>query len=114
MDSVLSGLLLILITTLIIVFAYYMTNIVGKKTKKLMDGRYTQVLERTMIGLNTNITVLKINKKIYIIAMQGKTMEVLDTIDESLWDFKVEKEDGLINISEDITNYLKKKFSRKF
>jgi len=57
MNSILTGFSLLLITIITIVFAYYITNIIGKKTKKLMDKRYTQILERTMIGLNTNITI---------------------------------------------------------
>lgn len=84
-NSILSTLLLISATILIIVFAYYTTIIIGKKTNKLMTGRYTEVLERTQIGINSNITILKINKKIYIISLQGKSMNTMDIIDENDW-----------------------------
>lgn len=81
------GFLLLAATAVVIIFAYYTTVIIGKKANRLFDGRYTQILERTMVGLNTNIIILKINRKIYIIAMQGKTVQLLDIIDEEDWDF---------------------------
>lgn len=83
--QILSLILLLAATIIVIIFAYYSTIIIGKKTNRLLDNKYTQVLERTMIGVNTNITILKINQKIYIVAMQGKTIQLLDIIEERDW-----------------------------
>lgn len=113
MNNTLSGFFLLIATIIIIVFAYYITIIIGKKTNKLMKGRYTQVLERTMIGLNTSITVLKINKKIYIIALQGKTIKLLDTIDESDWSFLTTGDENSFKIEEKINNLFKNRLSKK-
>ena len=113
MDNIITGFFLLLVTIAIVIFAYYMTIIVGKKTKKLMDGRYTQVLERTMIDFNTSITVLKVNKKIYIIAMQGKVIEVLDKIDESDWDFILLNKENSLDIQENMGNFFKSKLAKK-
>jgi len=113
MNNILTGLFLLLTTIIIIIFAYYITLIIGKKTNKLMNGRYTQVLERTMIGLNTNITIIKINKKIYIIALQGKTMEVLDIIDESDWNFLTLENKNYFNFKNEINSIFQNKLFKK-
>jgi len=113
MNSILTGFFLLLITIITIVFAYYITNIIGKKTKKLMDKRYTQILERTMIGLNTNITIAKVNKKIYIIAMQGKTIEILDKIDESDWQFLTTEIQNSFSFKKEIDDIFKKRLFKK-
>jgi len=113
MNSILTGLFLLLIVIITIAFAYYITLIIGKKTKKFMNGRYTQILERTVIGLNTNITIIKINKNIYIIAMQGKTIEVLDKIDESDWNVLANENQDYYNFKNEISDIFKKRLSKK-
>ena len=85
--SMLHGFLFLLATTIVIILAYYATVIIGKKANKLLDNRYTKVLEKTTIGANTSIMILKINQRIYIIVMQGKTIRLLDIIDEEDWKF---------------------------
>ncbi|NMA03881.1 MAG: hypothetical protein GX925_04150 [Clostridiales bacterium] len=77
--------LLLVAAVAIIIFAYYITTMVGKKMNRLLEGRYTRVLERSIIGMGTNITILKINQKIYIIMMQGKSVNLLDVIEEDNW-----------------------------
>ncbi|MFW5648403.1 MAG: flagellar biosynthetic protein FliO [Candidatus Alkaliphilus sp. MAG34] len=79
--------LLLVAAVAIIIFAYYITTMVGKKMNRLLEGRYTRVLERSIIGMGTNITILKINQKIYIIMMQGKSVNLLDVIEEDNWKF---------------------------
>lgn len=113
MDSILSGLFLLIIIFVTIVFAYYITTIIGKKTKQLMQHRYTQVLERTIIGVNTNITIVKVNKKIYILALQGKSIQLLDVIDEEHWNFIENRSKDSSNIKLDINNILKGKMFKK-
>lgn len=112
-NPILSGLILLLATIVTIVFAYYTTIIIGKKTNKLLDGRYTQILERTIIGLNTNITILKINQKIYIIALQGKSMELIDIIDEENWKFLNNKNENLFKIKDTNKDFLISKLANK-
>lgn len=109
MDSILSGLFLLFITVLIIFFAYYITTIIGKKTSILMENRYVQVLEKTSLGLNINIEIIKINKKIYIVATQGKTIELLDTINESEWEYINAQNNNLFTTKKKMPNILKNK-----
>lgn len=113
MNNILTGFFLLLATTIIIIFAYYITIIIGKKTKGLMSGRYTQVLERTMIGLNTNITIIKVNRKIYILALQGKTIKILDTIDELDWEPLTTENQNSFNLKHNINDIFKNRFSKK-
>lgn len=89
--QVLSVFLLSAAVVVIIILAYYVTIITGKRMNKLLEGRYTQILERTMIGIGTNITILKIERKIYIIAIQGKIIKLLDVIEENDWVFSDNK-----------------------
>lgn len=105
-NPILSGFLLLVTIIIIIVFAYYVTTVVGKKTNKLFDGRYTQVIERTIIGLNISIIILKINQKIYIIALQGKTIKLLDILDEKDWRFLDNKNKTLFNTKDINNNFL--------
>lgn len=105
-NPILSGFLLLAAIVIIIVFAYYVTILVGKKTNKLFDGRYTQVIERAIIGLNISITILKINQKIYIIAVQGKTIKLLDILDEKDWRFSNNKNKTLFNTKGINNNFL--------
>jgi len=113
MNNIFTGLFLLLTTIIIIIFAYYITLIIGKKTNRLMNGRYTQILERTSIGLNTNITLIKVNKKIYIIALQGKTIEILDAIDESEWDFMRIENEKDFNFKNEINSIFKNRSFKK-
>lgn len=111
MNNLINGIFLLLTTIIIIVFAYYATNIIGKKTKNFINGRYTQILEKTNIGFNTNITILKVNKKIYVLALQMKTVDVIDIIDEKDWNY-IEMENNnyfdFRKINKDFSKLLKK------
>ena len=88
---ILSVFLLSAAAVTVIIFAYYTTALIGRKMNRLLEGRYTQVLERTMIGVGINVTILKINQKIYIVAIQGKTIRLLDVIEEDDWKFPDDK-----------------------
>lgn len=88
---ILSVFLLSAAAVTVIIFAYYTTVLIGRKMNRLLEGRYTQVLERTMIGIGMNVTILKINRKIYIVAIQGKTIRLLDVIEEDDWKFPDDK-----------------------
>lgn len=83
--QIFSVFLLLAAAVTIIIFAYYVTITIGKRMNKLLEGRHTQVLERSIIGIGANITILKINQKIYIVMMQGKTIKLLDIIEENDW-----------------------------
>ncbi len=95
---ILSVFLLSAAAVTIIIFAYYTTVLIGRKMNRLLEGRYTQVLERTMIGVGMNVTILKINQKIYIVAIQGKTIRLLDVIEEDDWKFPNDKNRAQFNI----------------
>ncbi len=111
--SIFSGFLLLVAIIIIIIFAYYATIIIGKKTNKLLDNRYTKIIERASLGLNTNITILKINEKIYILAFQGKTMKLLDIINEVDWKYMDKKNDLLFDGKNITNNFLVKKLFNK-
>lgn len=80
--------LLLATSIFVIALAYYATAIIGQKTKNLLKNKNIQVLERTSISFNLNIVVVKVNKKIYILAIQNKEPVLLDTIDETEWKFQ--------------------------
>lgn len=111
-SSIFSGLFLIFVITILIVFAYYTTTIIGKKTSSLMKNRYVQVLERTSLGLNIYIQILKINRKIYIVMIQGKNMEILNVIDEDDWEYIANESKGLFVIKEKMPGFFKKKINK--
>jgi len=113
MRNFLTGFSLLITTIFTIIFAYYITLIIGKKTSKLMNNRHIKILERTTIGLNTNITIVKINKKVYIIALQGKNIQVIDAIDENNWDFSSVENQNQMNSQEEPIRILKNKFFKK-
>ncbi len=72
-----------------------------------------KVLEKTSLGLNVNIEIIKINKKIYIVAIQGKTIELLDTINESEWEYIYAQNGNLFTIKKKMPNILKNKENKK-
>lgn len=83
--QLLSAFFLLIATITVIIFAYYTTLIIGKKTNQLLDNRYVEVLEKTNLGFNLTILILRIGEKIYIVGLQGKSMEVLDILNEEDW-----------------------------
>lgn len=65
--------------------AFGTTYFIGKKTNSLMRSSTVKVLERASIGLQLNINVVLINGRVYILAIQNKTTQVLDIVDEREW-----------------------------
>lgn len=105
--------LLLAAAVAVIIFAYYITTMAGKKMNKLLKGKYTRVLERSIIGMGTNITILKINQKIYIVMVQGKSTNLLDIIEEDDWRFLDNKNKIRSEVQHANNNFLTNKLFNK-
>lgn len=70
---------------LVVVMAFATTYIIGKKSNAIMRNPGVKVLERASIGLQISIYILLINGKVYILAIQNKSTQLLDVIDAKEW-----------------------------
>ncbi|ABR48860.1 hypothetical protein Amet_2708 [Alkaliphilus metalliredigens QYMF] len=79
--------LIVLVFTIItVVIAHYMTTLIGKKSNQFFVNKEVKVLERAPIGFQSNITIIQVRGKIYILLFQNKRVETIDVIKEEDWD----------------------------
>ncbi|SES67701.1 Flagellar biosynthesis protein, FliO [Natronincola peptidivorans] len=70
---------------IVIFMAYFVTSIIGKKTNFYFQGRSVKVLERTALTAQLTIMAIQVLDKVYILAVQSKNIEVIDTLDYIEW-----------------------------
>ncbi|SCY13801.1 flagellar biosynthetic protein FliO [Alkaliphilus peptidifermentans] len=69
----------------VVLLAYGTTVLIGKKSGAFFQSSSVKVLERVPIGQQANITIIQIQKKVYILSMQSKNVEVIDVLDAEEW-----------------------------
>lgn len=78
-------LLLILAVGFVVALAYYTTLLIGKKSGSFLHNGSIRVLERAGIGMQISIQVVEIGGKVYILAIQGKQVTLLDSMETEEW-----------------------------
>lgn len=84
-SDIYSIIMLLIAIGLVVLMAFATTYFIGKKSNSFMRNSTIQVIERATIGLQVSINVVLINGKIYILAIQNKTTQVLDIVDAKEW-----------------------------
>lgn len=71
-----------LVFIVVVITAIYGTKFIAKKSEKFINSKHMKVLDILKLDLNTKITIIKINKMVYILAMTNNTVKVLDKYSE--------------------------------
>lgn len=70
----------ILILVFIILFAFYGTKFVAKKSQRMFKSKYVQIIDSVNLGLNNKIILAKISNFIYVIAINNNQTILIDKI----------------------------------
>ena len=71
----------ILASVLVIACAYYSTYFLAGRTGKIKSGRMIKLIERFSISKDKSICLVEIKDKVYLVAMTGQNVTLLDKID---------------------------------
>lgn len=88
----------IVIFILVIFFTLYGTKLIAKNFKGVVSSKYMSLLDVLNISNGTKIVIVKVNKKVYILATSNNITNVIDIVDED--DFPI--------YDESFDNYLSK------
>ena len=75
----------IAVVVFIIILAYISTRFLANKSNNFLRNKNAKIIERTTIGLNLSVLVVRINKRVYILLQHYKQLELLDVLDEDEW-----------------------------
>ncbi|KAB3535870.1 hypothetical protein F8154_04965 [Alkaliphilus pronyensis] len=84
-EGIFTVLTLLLALAVVLFLAYGTTLLIGKKSGALFNNSSVKVLERVPIGQQADITIIQIHNRVYILAMQSKNIEVIDTMEVTEW-----------------------------
>lgn len=87
MKSVLKLFLNTFIIIIVIVAAIYGTKLIAKGSQKFINSKYINVIDGLKLDANTKISIIKVDKTIYILAITNSTVTVVDKLLEE--DFKI-------------------------
>lgn len=85
-DQWISVLWLLISIIFVMGLAYWCTKLIAKGSKGVYGRSAIKVLERSGLGVQVNITVLQIGNRVYIVAMQGKSLTLLDVLTLEEWE----------------------------
>lgn len=72
----------IIIFVLVIVITIYGTKFIAKNSRRFINSKYMRVIDTLNLGTNIKITMVEINKTIYVFAITNNTIEVVDKLPE--------------------------------
>ena len=77
-----------IIFIIVIIITIYGTRFIAKKSNKFINSKYMRIIDILNLSNNVKIIMVNINKKIYILAINNNTIEVIDKILEEEFEFK--------------------------
>ncbi|NLI58995.1 MAG: flagellar biosynthetic protein FliO [Clostridium sp.] len=99
MESLVSGIAFVLVFGSILFLAYVTTKYIGKRTGRVMKGKYVTVIETVSLGFDSKLYLVKVADEFILISSSGKNVQMLKTIE-----INEEKEDINEN-SSNIVNF---------
>lgn len=95
-------LLYLFLFLVVIVITVYGTKFIAKKSRKILNSKYMQVIDTININLNTKIILAKIIDKIYIILINNNNATLIDKFDADNFNINTTDNDKDLNFQ----NYL--------
>lgn len=66
---------------LVIFLAYWGTRWFSSRYKTITDGKYIKILERTVLGKDRHLVLIRINEKAFLLGMGGQSIETICAMD---------------------------------
>ncbi|NLJ79154.1 MAG: hypothetical protein GX329_07310 [Tissierellia bacterium] len=66
----------------IIILAIYGTRFIGKRTSGFINSKHMEIIDIIKLDSNTKVAIICINRMIYIMAIAGSTVKLLDRFSE--------------------------------
>jgi len=92
-----------------IVFTIYGTKFIAKNSKRFINGKYIQIIDKINLDTNSKIFIVEINKYIYILGLTNNTIEIIDKISKDDFDFMEN-----INFEDHLNKYENKNINNDF
>ena len=99
----------ILYLFIFVIFTIYGTKFIAKKSKRFINSKYIQMIDKFNLDTNTKITIIQINEYIYILGLNNNTIEIIDKISKNDFDFKED-----VNFDNHLKKYKDKYTDNKF
>ena len=101
-------LLFLIVFGAILFIAYVTTKFIGKKSNKIMKGKYIKIIETLSLGFDKQIYLLKTGNQYVLLSYSGKNIQFLTTIsmDEIPEDLDQDNNTELLNFKEIFEKYL--------
>ena len=78
----------LIVFIVVIIIAIYGTKFIAKNSKRFINSKYIQILDRINVDTNTKIIITEINRKIYILGITNNTIKKIDEFPGKDFDFK--------------------------
>ena len=73
-----ASLLVPFILVIFVIFAAYLgTKFISQKYAKISSGKHLRIIERVALGQDKSLVLVRINKKIYLLGVSGKGVNVV-------------------------------------
>lgn len=99
-------LLYLFLFLVVIVIAVYGTKFIAKKSKRVFNSKYMQVIDTVNINLNTKLILAKIIDKVYIILINNNNATLIDKFDADNFNFDSADKDNDKGKDLNFQNYL--------
>ena len=86
--TILKSILYLFIFIIFILFTIYGTKFIAKKSKRFINSKYIQIIDKINLDTNTKIIIVEINEYIYILGLNNNTIELIDKVSEDDFNFK--------------------------
>lgn len=116
--TILSGVGTLILMVAVFAGAYYVSKYISKKYQpKYGSGKNIEIIERTVLGKNQTLTLVKVSGRVFLIGCTEQNINKIEEFDETLFPELPESSPEEINFlsvfSDAYKNVLSKKTDRK-
>ncbi|MDQ2085882.1 flagellar biosynthetic protein FliO [Herbivorax sp. ANBcel31] len=81
MEGLVGGIAFVIVFSSILFLAYVTTKYIGKKTNRVMKGKYVTVIETVSLGFDNRLHLVKVADDFMLISSAGKNIQMLKTVE---------------------------------
>ena len=107
--TIIKSILYLFLFIIFIIFTIYGTKFIAKKSKRFINSKYIQIIDKINLDTNTKIIIAQINEYIYILGLNNNTIKLIDKISEDDFNFK-----DNINFEKQLKEYENKYVNNEF
>lgn len=111
LDGIYSPLIYLFIVLLMIFCTYFGTKWISKRYLKMFTGQNIKVIERTALGQDKSLVLVKAAKKVYLLGVTGREVSTIGVFEEDEFDLSQPCNSQKPDFSSVISEIMKKQFT---